>query len=127
MLSFSPIFLFLLLSLVSLVVVAAPIATSVTQHRLKLRKLPVVRDDEHPIVAFERHYEAAIQRLHSYSKWRTQSRQRLSRLLGRLPPRQRDYLEQVAKERVRHNHIRLMRNNVTAKSVVNHTASYDWK
>ncbi|WVO19794.1 uncharacterized protein IAS62_001084 [Cryptococcus decagattii] len=85
MLSFSPIFLFLLLSIVSLVVVAVPIATSVTQHRLKLRKLPVVRDDEHPIVAFERHYEAAIGRLHSYR---------------RLPPRQRDYLEQVAKERL---------------------------
>lgn len=68
MLSFSPTFLFVLLSLASLVVVAVPMATSVTQHRLKLRKLPVVRDDEHPIVAFERHYEAAIWRLHSYSK-----------------------------------------------------------
>ncbi|KIR30403.1 endopeptidase [Cryptococcus deuterogattii LA55] len=84
MLSFSPTFLFILLSLISHVVVAVPIATSVTQHHLKLRKLPVFRDDEHPVVAFERHYEAAIRRLYSYK---------------RLPPPQRDYFVQLAKER----------------------------
>lgn len=66
--SFSATFLFLLLSFVSHVVVAVPVATSVTPRRLKLRKLPVARDDEHPVVAFERHYDAAIRRLHHYSK-----------------------------------------------------------
>lgn len=66
--SFPPTLLFLLLSLISHFVVAVPIANSVTQHRLKLRKLPVARDDEHPVVAFKRHYDAATRRLHHYRK-----------------------------------------------------------
>ncbi|OWT41054.1 endopeptidase [Cryptococcus neoformans Bt1] len=82
--SFSPTFLFLLLSFVSHVVVAVPVATSVTPHRLKLWKLPVARDDEHPVVAFERHYDAAIRRLHHYKQ---------------LPPPKRAYFEERTKDR----------------------------
>lgn len=82
--SFSPTLLFLLLSLISHFVVAVPIATSVTQHRLKLRKLPVARDDEHPVVAFERHYDAATRRLHHYQ---------------RLSPPEITYLKELTKEK----------------------------
>ncbi|WVQ85443.1 hypothetical protein IAT38_007608 [Cryptococcus sp. DSM 104549] len=67
MVTFSPIHLLSLFSILATLATAVPIEPE-PLHSLKLRKIPTRRDGEHPVDAFERHQRAAIKRMHAFKR-----------------------------------------------------------
>ncbi|KAK6905569.1 hypothetical protein I203_106399 [Kwoniella mangroviensis CBS 8507] len=56
-----------LFGLLPLLVISAPLQPE-PLHTLALKKIPIARDGEHPVAAFERHQKAAIKRMHRYKR-----------------------------------------------------------
>ncbi|WWC99551.1 hypothetical protein V866_006455 [Kwoniella sp. B9012] len=53
--------------LLPLLVISAPLQPE-PLHTLALKKIPIARDGEHPVAAFERHQKAAIKRMYRYKR-----------------------------------------------------------
>ncbi|WVQ62327.1 uncharacterized protein L199_000466 [Kwoniella botswanensis] len=56
-----------LFGLLPLLVISTPLQPE-PLHTLPLKKIPIAREGEHPLAAFERHQKAAIKRMHRYKR-----------------------------------------------------------